>query len=234
MAVQQNLSDPRPHSVSDSMRRLPLRLLSCCALSAVLLLSACSSSQPAAPAEKTDLSAKISYFYPGQEAVPPGDSAQVCYGVEHATTLRLEPPVAEVRPLSNKCVWFEPKQTMDLTLIATGSDGKEVSSTVQVNVRAGAPSRTRDAVPSASSGAASTGLIETFVATSTQISPGGASTICYVLGKEATLTMSPSQGDLGRDLKKCVLVKPTSTTTYTLTANAGGVTDKASVTVKVQ
>ncbi len=232
--MQQNLPYSHTQGASQSMSGLPLRLLSFFALSAVLLLSACSSSQPAAPAEKTELSAKINYFYPGQEAVPPGDSAQVCYGVENANTLRLDPPVVEVRPLSNKCVWFEPKQTMDLTLIATGPDGKEVSSKVQVSVLAGAPSRTRDAVPSASSGAASTGVIETFVATSTQISAGGASTICYVLGKEATLTMSPSQGDLGKDLKKCVLVKPTSTTTYTLTANAGGVTDKASVTIKVQ
>jgi hypothetical protein len=172
---------------------------------------------------------KIVSFYPGQPAVAPGDQAQFCYGVEDAVSVRLEPPVEEIRPLTSKCVWFKPSGSMKLTLIATGAGGEEARESIDITVRAGAPAST--VTPET---AAASGIIETFVATATTVSPGGASTICYVLREPATLTMQPASGDLGSDLKKCVLVRPKATTKYTLTARAGGRSDSASVTVRVE
>jgi hypothetical protein len=199
----------------------------------VLLLAGCGSEKQSATTEAPQLPpqpAKINYFYPGQESVPPGDKAQFCYGVEFATSVRVEPPVEEIRPLSNKCVWFEPEKTTELTLIAVGEDGKEVSSDpITIAVKAGAPPST-----SASKPAAPQRLIESFVATATVIESGGGSTICYALSEPATLKLEPSSGPLGDDLKKCVLVRPKETTTYTLTATAGGKTDKVSITVRVE
>lgn len=159
----------------------------------------------------------------------PGDQAQVCYGVENATSVRLDPPLADIRPLSNKCLWLTVQSSTPLRLIAMGEDGKEVDATLTVKVKAGSPSSTRTA-PEAS---AST-LIETFTATTTTVAPGGSATICYVLSQSATLRMSPTQGDLGSDQKKCVMVKPQETTTYTLSATAGEKTDSVSITIRVQ
>jgi hypothetical protein len=197
---------------------------------ALLLLGACT--RESTPVETVPIPpqpAKILFFYPGQASVSPGDKAQFCYGVEYATSVRLDPPVEEIRPLSNKCVWFEPAKTTELTLIATGEDGKEVSESITITVKAGSPPTT-----STSRAPAQTRLIETFAATSTVIPAGGGATICYALSEPATLRMSPSSGPLGDDLKKCVLVRPKETTTYTLTANAGSRTDKASVTIRVE
>lgn len=200
----------------------------------LLLLAGCGPSETKAPPGQGAGAAKpappkIVTFYPGQAAVAPGDQAQFCYGVENAVSVRLEPPVEEIRPLTSKCIWFKPSGSMQLTLIATGAGGDEARETIDITVRAGAPPST--ATPGAS---AEAGIIETFIATATTISPGGGSTICYVLREPAALTMQPASGDLGTDLKKCVLVRPKVTTKYTLTAKAGGRTDSASVTVRVQ
>lgn len=202
--------------------------------SAVLILCVgCSSSRESATEGKTEpASARILYFYAGQAAVPPGEPAQICYGVENATSLRLEPGLTDVRPLSSKCVWIEAKQTTDLTLVAVGEDGKEVRASATVTVRAGAPSSTRTEETAA--GTPSSSIIETFAATASKVPSGGMSTICYVISKPASLSLEPAQGDLGSELKKCVIVKPTTTTTYTLTANADGKTETAKVTVRVE
>lgn len=198
----------------------------------------CSSNRDGVTDERVGAaSAQIHFFYAGQAAVPPGEPAQVCYGVENATRLYLEPALAEVRPLSSKCVWVNAKETTDLTLVAVGEDGKEVRATATVTVKAGAPSSTRTdaSAPAATTAtAAPAGIIETFVATATKVPAGGVSTICYVVSKPAFLTLEPPQGDLGSELKKCVIVKPTATTTYTLTAKADGKTENAKVTVSVE
>lgn len=197
---------------------------------AVMFLASCSAEKQSEVASEPSTSGpKILMFYPGQPSVAPGDQAQFCYGVENAASVRLEPAVEDIRPLSNKCVWFKPEKTMELTLIARGTNGDETRETISIKVESGAPSSTRVAP-----GASQTGLIETFIATATTISRGGGSTICYVLREPATLTMNPSTGDLGTDLKKCVLVRPTETTRYTLTAKAGDKSDSVSVTVAVR
>ena len=196
----------------------------------ILSLVSCSAdtTQQKQPAARPPQPGKILAFYPGQAAVSPGDQAQVCYGVEDVTSVRLDPPVAEIRPLTSKCIWFKPPRTMDLTMIAVGADGKEIKESIRVTVKAGAAPTTTNAP------APSTGLIETFIATSGTIAPGGASTICYVLREPAKVTLDPSSGELGSDLRKCVLVRPAKTTVYTLRAAAGGNSDSATVTIKVE
>jgi hypothetical protein len=143
--------------------------------------------------------------------------------------------VEEIRPLTTKCVWFKPESSMKLTLIATGADGRDVRETIDITVKAGAPPTTSTAPSSAGPSPANGGsLIETFVATTTSIPPGGAATVCYALREPATVTMQPASGPLDRDLKKCILLQPKTTTTYTLSAKSGAKTDSASVTIRVQ
>ncbi|MDZ7639748.1 MAG: hypothetical protein U5J83_16100 [Bryobacterales bacterium] len=199
-------------------------------LSGIMLLVSCAPESPRQePVAKAPPAPRIVSFYPGQPAVAPGDKAQVCYGVENADTVRLEPDVEQIRPLTTKCFWFEPERSMKLTLIATGTGGEEARETIDITVRAGAPSTTT-AAPPAAEGA----LIDTFIATSTSIRPGGGSTVCYVLREPATVTLQPASGPLDADLKKCILVRPKATTRYTLTAKAGNKSDSASVTIRVE
>ena len=202
-------------------------------LPGILLLASCAT-EPSKPASETEAPApaKILSFYPGQPAVAPGDQAQFCYGVENAVSVRLEPPVEQIRPLTTKCVWFKPSGSMKLTLVATGADGKDVRASIDIAVKAGAPPAT--SVPVAPNGAREGSLIETFIATATSIPPGGGSTVCYVLREPAAVTLQPPSGALGSDLRKCILLRPATTTTYTLTARAGEKSDSATVTIRVE
>jgi len=52
-----------------------------------------------------------------------GEAATICYGVAHATTVRLE-PIGWQLPPSKDCVRFYPSTTMKYRLVATGVDGK--------------------------------------------------------------------------------------------------------------
>lgn len=200
----------------------------------ILLLGSCTVQEPASPpAERSPQPVKITAFYPGQPSVTPGEQAQFCYGVENAVSVRLEPPVAEIRPLTTKCVWFRPEKSMPLALIATGAGGEEIRETIQISVKAGAPRASSVNIPE-DAPSAENRLIEAFLATATHIPPGGTTTICYVLRESATLHLEPAMGDLGGDLKKCVIARPATTTRYTLTATASGETDTASVTIEVK
>ena len=210
------------------------RLALLAVVAGILLLVSCASEAPK-PAPEVDArgSAKLLIFYPGQPAVAPGDQAQFCYGVENAVSVRLEPSVEQIRPLTTKCVWFKPSGSMKLTLVATGADGKDVRASIDITVKAGAPPATR--VPAeAPSGAGEGSLIETFIATATSIPPGGGSTVCYQLREPAAVTLQPSSGALGDDLRKCILLRPTATTAYTLTARAGEKSDSATITIRVE
>lgn len=222
------------NSLRTILRAVRLPLWGCCAAT-VLLLSCASEGPKTESATETPAAARIVSFYPGQPAVAPGDQAQFCYGVENAVSVRLEPAVEEIRPLTTKCVWFKPESSMKLTLIATGADGKDVRETIDITVKAGAPPTTSVAPANATPPSANGGsLIATFVATTTSIPAGGSATVCYELREPATVTMQPASGPLDRDLKKCILLQPKTTTTYTLSARAGAKTDSASVTINVQ
>ncbi len=224
------MANSNSHTSTASAARVALLAV----VAGILLLGSCASEAPK-PAPRADArgSAKILIFYPGQPAVAPGDQAQFCYGVENAVSVRLEPPVEEIRPLTTKCVWFKPSGSMKLTLVATGADGKDVRASIDITVKAGAPPATR--VPAeVPSGASEGSLIETFIATATSIPPGGGSTVCYVLRETAAVTLEPHSGDLGNDLRKCILLRPKATTSYTLTARAGEETDSATVTIRVE
>ena len=64
-----------------------------------------------------------------------GETAQICFGVANAKSVKLEPQDNPVWPSHNLCVDVKPKKTTTYTLTATGSDGKSVSQQVSVAVR---------------------------------------------------------------------------------------------------
>jgi hypothetical protein len=59
----------------------------------------------------------------------------VCYGVEHATAVRLDPIGWKLPAVPKNCIRFYPKQTLDYTLVASGAAGLEEREKFRVAVR---------------------------------------------------------------------------------------------------
>ena len=73
------------------------------------------------------------YAVPGE--IRRGGSAQLCYGVSNAKTVRLEPQTAEVWPSQARCVEVAPKKDTTYTLTAEDGHGNTHTSSLTVTVR---------------------------------------------------------------------------------------------------
>jgi hypothetical protein len=66
----------------------------------------------------------IFLFAVSDKAVRRGDPVTMCYGVEHTTSVRLE-PLNRVLALGRRnCIFWYPSATMTYTLTATGDAGR--------------------------------------------------------------------------------------------------------------
>jgi hypothetical protein len=176
--------------------------------------------QPPAPV-------KILEFYASPGIVRKGDPVTLCYGVDQATAVRLEPPVEAIVPAANRCIQFSPVATRTYTLIATGAGGSEASQSLAIHVapRAAHPSR---------GAPAESRLIETFATSSDEVPAGQPVTLCYVVSAGATVRIEPGNPQLPGGAKNCTVMRPAATTTYTLTASDHGRTDREKLTVQVK
>jgi hypothetical protein len=59
----------------------------------------------------------------------------VCYGVERAAGVRLEPGGWKLPPVAKNCIRFYPRQTTEYRLIASGATGGEQTERFKVAVR---------------------------------------------------------------------------------------------------
>lgn len=76
--------------------------------------------------------------------------------------------------------------------------------------------------------------IQSFYATPV-IPRGESGQLCYGVANAKTVTLDPASGPMWPSYGRCIDVKPSKTTTYTLTAtDAAGHTASQSVTIKVQ
>jgi hypothetical protein len=78
---------------------------------------------------------EILSFYAVPGVIYRGDSAQICYGVSNAKTVRLEPQAAEVWPSQSRCVNVSPKKDTAYTLTAEDGHGNTRTSSLTVQVR---------------------------------------------------------------------------------------------------
>ncbi len=81
----------------------------------------------------SDLTVRALYVSP--KAIHHGGTAQLCYDVDNAKTVAVDPPVAEVWPSHTRCFDVSPKKTTRYTLTITDSSGKTASESVQLEVR---------------------------------------------------------------------------------------------------
>jgi len=156
--------------------------------------------------------ARIAQFYAREPAVPKGEKTVLCYGVENAKTVRIEPPVDRVWPAISRCFDIAPSTATTYTLTAEGEDKQPVTKSVTVQIGSALPK-----------------IIEVVV-NSLSIHPGEEVRVCYQVKNAKSVKIEP-----GTPEHACVVDKPKKTTTYTVTAsNAEGATDTERVTVTVR
>jgi hypothetical protein len=143
----------------------------------------------------------------------------LCYGVENAARVRLEPAELEISPSFSRCVDVFPKETTTYTLVAEGKDGKEVRQSAEI--RRGA-ARVK---------------IEEIVVSKLEVRRGQSVDVCVDAPGATAFNVSPS----GRVLpnlppsKGCVRDTPSKTTTYTVSITGpSGESDEGQVTVRVK
>ena len=79
---------------------------------------------------------KITQFYASKQEAARGESILVCYGVENARSVRIEPAIErQLLPLPVKCFPFAPHRTTTLKLVAEGEKGGEAAASITVRVR---------------------------------------------------------------------------------------------------
>lgn len=190
----------------------------------MLLLSACSSNTaPAKPTQAKQTPApppdpvRITQFYASPTNPSKGEKTLVCYGVENATEVRIDPPVDRVWPSLSRCLEVTPSKTVTYTLTAArGSQSVSQSITVQI-----APPAVK--------------ILEVSI-NKLKVAPGETVTVCYKVKNASQVTLRPGEwfgphtAELG-----CISDHPQTATTYIVTATgAGGSVDTERVTATVQ
>ncbi len=73
-------------------------------------------------------------FYATPTTIHPGKTAQLCYSVSNAQSVRIEPPVENVWPSFSRCVEVTPRSDTAYKLIAEDSTGNAKTASVIVKV----------------------------------------------------------------------------------------------------
>ena len=194
-----------------------------CLIPALCLLASCGN-QPAPEAKQPPppQPAKITQFYSGSPTVARGEQVLICYGVENAKTVRLEPPIEQIAPSFNRCFQHSPTATSQIKLIATGADGVETSQTLEIRV-AGVAKPPKGQ------------LIRFFVASGKSVAPGQQVTLCYDTRNASSIRIDPSPTDRKLSAKDCVTAEVAQKTKFTLIARgAAGEEDRESLEVDVK
>ncbi len=188
------------------------------ALITIFTLAACSQ-KPAEIAKSRTPAAepvRILMFYVNPEAPAVDEKTQLCYGVDNATTVRLEPPIEHLWPTPTRC--FEvPTRAATYTLIAERGDEK-ISRSVKV---APIPPRA---------------MLFNVSVSKAEVKPGETISVCFNARNSVRASITPGVwvGPHGPSLG-CIKDQPNHDTTYVIKAfGAGGdaATEETIVRVK--
>jgi hypothetical protein len=161
---------------------------------------------------------RITQFYATKPALPRGEEALLCYGVENATAVRLTPAIESIWPALSRCVTISPAKTTTFTLVAEGHAAKTTSQSVTVTVTEPLP-RFTDLSISAK-----------------EVPAGEVVAFCFKATDAVAVRGKPGYFQLGGSPQSdCLVNQPRHTTLYRITIEgAGGQTDDASITVRVR
>ena len=77
---------------------------------------------------------KILEFYASPPVIHAGQSTLICFGVNEAASVRIEPPVEELHPALSRCFQVSPRHNTDYKLIAEDAGGHTLSQSLRVRV----------------------------------------------------------------------------------------------------
>ena len=199
-------------------------------MAVLALLSGCGGAPPekaadpaAAPAEPAAV--KITHFYASPGAVTEGEEVILCYGVENADAVLLEPSREELRPSRNRCISFVPPKTGVYRLTARGPAGAETSE-LELKVLPAPP-------PDPAQNQHEQSLIPLFLANRNEIAAGEPVTVCYSFDGAESVTLDPPVIE-AEPVSRCFATRLDETTTFTLTATGEGRREQRQLTVTVK
>ena len=160
---------------------------------------------------------KITQFYATSGEITDNDHGTICYGVENARSVRLEPAVANLSPALTRCFWVEPKQHTTYRLTAEGIDGGTDQASFQIHVKPAPPE------------------ILFMAVSHKEILKGDAVTLCYGVDHATSVRLEPIGWRLFTTRKNCVRMYPPGTMKFTLVAaGASGETRREPFSVRVR
>ena len=161
---------------------------------------------------------KVLQFYASPAQIFEGEQTLLCYGVEDAVSVRIEPEVEKLRPALSRCIGVSPKQDTTYKLIAQGPGREQASRSVRIVVK---PVPRPDPA------------IRSFTSNAAAAKPGDTVTLCFFVENSDSVRLEPSKQYLGHASLGCFAVAQETTTTYTLVAEGAGKTARKQVTVRV-
>jgi hypothetical protein len=190
-------------------------ILVCVGLLAAGITTGCSRPEPPA-APKAAEPVRITQFYTSVSNIAKGEKALLCYGVENAKTVWLDPPRHPLSAALARCVEVNPDATTTYTLTAEGADGTSASKSLTLPV-----------------GPALAKIVNVNVS-GLEVKPGELVNLCYTAENAKSVTIEPLHFN-GANPKGCVNDQPRKSTTYVITAiGSAGDRDQERVTVKVR
>ncbi len=197
---------------------------------AFALAAACSTAPPPPETKVSQPApAKILQFYASPATIAKGDRTLLCYGVEGAASVRLDPAVEEIAPSRTRCVEAKPAASTKYTLYAKSRTGEEVSQQIEVVID---PKMRRAVADVGASG----GLILFFAAgVQSKVAKGAQVPLCYGVKGASSVSLSPPVVALTPSERICFQVSPQASTNYVLTAiSASGEKDSETVRLIVE
>ncbi len=158
---------------------------------------------------------RILQFYANTREVIEGERAVVCYGVQNAESVRLEPPVEELTPAVNRCFSIMPTASATYRLVASGAGGSEVSASFTLGVKPAPPS------------------ILFVELSGRKVKRGEPLTFCYGVKHASSVRLDPLRMALAPEEKSCRRFFPVRTLEYTLVAEGQGRPDREKFTIAV-
>ncbi len=77
---------------------------------------------------------KILDFYASPPTIRRGQHATICYGVNAAQSVRIDPPVEQLHPAVSRCLQVSPQRNTDYKLTVADSAGHTLSQSLTIEV----------------------------------------------------------------------------------------------------
>lgn len=184
-----------------------------------------------APAARGTPEPKVLQFYASPSVAAPGERVLLCYGVEDAEAVRIEPEIEPVKPSYSRCLAITPKATTEYTLTAVGAGGQTVTRSTTVAVQPGKRAEPVP-IPAAALPAESGPVIDAFRTETKEGPDGGLTLLCYEVHNAEQVSIEPGVLPRSGALRGCLGVAPEKPTTYFLTAyGENGKTARRALTV---